>query len=161
VTAVASVYEDRQSRGGQQSGDFDTSDLLVVGTDYWIDYDASDYSREGILYRYAWDWPTLPRTVKVTYTAGFDSTALDNEFLYVQDAVINETIERFHYRKQRQGSTGVSGTIKREKLKDYEIEYASGSSSIGNSSSNATGQSGLSDLAKGSLDPIMFMGRML
>jgi len=162
VTAVASVYEDRQSRGGQQSGDFDSTDQLVVGTDFWIDYDATDYSREGILHRYGWDWPCIPRSVKVTYTSGFDAAALANEFLYVQDAVINETINRFHFRKQNQGSTGIAGTVKREKLKDYEIEYDTSSSvSVGNSASKATGQSGLSDLAKGSLDPIMFMGRMI
>lgn len=162
VTAVTSVHEDRQSRGGQQSGDFDSSDELVVGTDFWIDYDATDYSREGILFRYGWDWPVYPRTVKVVYTSGFDAAALANEFLYVQDAVINETCNRFHFRKQNQGATGIAGTVKREKLKDYEIEYDTTSSvTVGNSASKATGQSGLSDLAKGSLDPIMFMGRML
>jgi hypothetical protein len=149
------VYEDRQSRGGQQTGDFAAASELTVGTDFWIDYDESAYSREGILFRYAWDWPDLPRSVKVTYTAGLTAAALADEFLYVQDAVINETIERFHYRKARQGTSGVSGTIKSEKLKDYSVSYAVGSDAL---TPNA---SGLSDNTEASLGPIVFYGRML
>jgi hypothetical protein len=155
VTAVASVYEDLQSRGGQQSGDFAAATLLTAGTDFWIDYDESDYSREGILFRYAWEWPSFPRSIKVTYTAGFDATALANEFLYVQEAVIDETIERFHYRKARQGSSGVSGTIKSEKIGDYSVSYTVGADALG------TNVSGLKSSTESALQPIMFYGWML
>tara|TARA_R110002096_G_scaffold66682_5_gene162278 strand:+ start:9586 stop:10269 length:684 start_codon:yes stop_codon:yes gene_type:complete len=155
VSAVASVYEDRQSRGGQQSGDFSSATKLTEGTDFWIDYDQSAYSREGVLFRYAWEWPSFPRSVKVTYTAGFDATALANEFLYIKDAVIDETIERFHYRKARQGSSGVSGTIKSEKIGDYSVSYAIGADAL---SSNV---SGLKSSTESMLQPIMFYGHML
>jgi hypothetical protein len=155
VTDVASVYEDVSSRGGQQTGDFPASTLLTVGTDFWIDYDESSYSREGFLIRYARPWSSYPRSIKVTYTSGFDSAALADEFLYVQSAVINETIDRFHYRKERQGASGVSGTVKSEKLKDYSISYAVGADALSSHSS------GLSANTRSDLDPIVFMGRML
>lgn len=155
VTAVTSVHEDLQSRGGQQSGDFPTASELTVGTDFWIDYDESTYSREGVLFRYARDWPTIPRTVKVVYTSGFDAAALADEFQYISDAIINESIERFHYRKARQGTSGVAGTVKSEKLKDYAVSYAVGADAL---SPNA---SGLSDSSESSLNPIVFMGRMV
>jgi len=154
VTAVASVYEDFESRGGQGDNDFPASTLLTAGTDYWIDRDHTSYSREGILHRYG-SWPDYSRTVKVTYTAGFDADALADEFLYVKDAVINETIDRFHYRKGRQGTAGVTGTIKSEKLKDYSVSYAVDSGSL------KTNASGLSDTAEASLSSIMFYGMML
>ena len=155
VSAVASVYEDTQSRGGQQSGDFPAATLLTAGTDYWIDYDESDYSREGVIYRYSQSWSSIPRTIKVTYTSGFDAAALADEFYYIQDAVINETIEKFHYRKARQGSSGVSGTVKSEKLKDYSISYAVGDDALG------VNISGLSSHTEAMLAPIMFYGMML
>lgn len=161
VTAVASVYEDPNSRGGQQTGDFDAATLLVAGTDYWIDYDQSEYSREGILFRCNREWPCYPRSVKTTYTAGLDATALANEFLYITDAIINETISSFQFRMARQGTNDVSGDIKREQLEDYEIEYQSNSSSSGNKSGGKSGRSGLSTNTEAALDPIVFYGMML
>jgi len=155
VSAVTSVHEDTQSRGGQQTGDFGTGTELTAGTDFWIDYDESNYSREGILFRNAGCWSSFPRTIKVVYTAGFNATALADEFLFVQQAVINETIDRFHYRKERQGASGVAGTVKSEKLKDYSISYAVGADAL------SSDVSGLSAGTRSDLDAIMFMGRML
>jgi hypothetical protein len=155
VSAVTSVHEDTQSRGGQQAGDFGAGTELTAGTDFWIDYDESNYSREGILFRNSGYWSSFPRSIKVVYTSGFNAAALADEFLFIQQAVINETIDRFHYRKERQGASGVSGTVKSEKLKDYSISYAVGADSLSPNSS------GLSDSAQADLDPIMFMGRML
>lgn len=155
VTAVTSVHEDTQSRGGQQSGDFGSGTELTAGTDFWIDYDESNYSREGILFRNAGCWSRFPRTIKVVYTSGFDSDALDDEFLFVKQAVINETIARFHYRKERQGASGVAGTVKSEKLKDYSISYAVGADAL------SKDVSGLSSSARADLDSIVFMGRMI
>jgi len=155
VTSVTSVHEDTQSRGGQQAGDFGAGTELTIGTDFWLDYDESNYSREGVLFRNAGYWTSFPRAIKVVYTSGFDAAALADEFLFVQQAVINETISRFHYRKERQGASGVSGTVKSEKLKDYSISYAVGADSL------SVNTSGLSSNTEADLDPIVFMGRML
>ena len=156
VSDVASVYEDSFSRGGQQADDFSSGTLLTVGDDYWLDYDASgEYSKTGILVRSTQKWPPYDRCVKVTYTSGFDSDALDDGYIFVKDAIINETIARFHYRKERQGATGVSGTVKSERLKDYAISYAVGTDSL------APNSSGLTDVAEAALDPIKFYGFML
>jgi hypothetical protein len=155
VSAVTSVHEDTQSRGGQQAGDFGAGTELTAGTDFWIDYDESNYSREGILFRNSGYWSGFPRSIKVIYTSGFNAAALADEFLFIQQAVINETIDRFHYRKERQGASGVAGTVKSEKLKDYSISYAVGADAL------STDTSGLSASTRADLDPIMFMGRML
>lgn len=155
VTSVTSVYEDAQAKGGQDVDDFPSSSLLVAGDDYQLDYDEASYSRSGILFRRGRLWPATPRTVKVTYVSGFDSAALADEFLFVQSAVINETIEKFHYRKERQGASGVAGTVKSEKLKDYSISYAVGADAL------SSDPSGLSANTRADLEPIMFMGRML
>ena len=156
VSSVASVYEDSFASGGQKTGDFPTGALLTVGDDYFLDYDASgEYSKTGLLVRASRHWAPFDRCIKVTYTSGFDSDALDDAYLFVKDAIINETIARFHYRKERQGATGVAGTVKSERLKDYAISYAVGADSL---SPNA---SGLSDITEAALDPIRFYGMYL
>lgn len=123
VTDVASVYEDYNAKAGQQSGDFAAGTLLTVGDDYYLDYDAEDDSKEGIIVRVNKDWPSRPRTVKVTYTSGLDSDALAGDYAFVVDAVIGETIARYKYTKDQQGTTGSVGPLIGERLKDYSAQF--------------------------------------
>jgi hypothetical protein len=152
VSAVEDVWEDRQSRGGQQSGDFPVASALTVGTDYWIDWDVSGLSREGIIFRYNYSWPEYVRTVKVEYTAGLTIAQLADEFAFVRDVVIRETIDRYRYAKARQGETADIGPVVMERLKDFTAKYAS------TADRTASTASGLFPESESILDSIVFYG---
>lgn len=161
VTAVDNVWEDWNSAGGQGATDFAASTLLVAGSDYYLDYDDQDISRSGLLVRVGTKWPNKRRTVKVEYTAGLDSVTIASDFQYLLDAVYYESIARYKQTKSQEGSTGSSGDIKREKLRDYEVEYyfSTNASSSGTSSfANRVGVGGLQDVTRSQLTPLVFMG---
>lgn len=124
VSAVASVYEDWSSVGGQSTGVFPASSLLTAGEDYWVEYETlSVFSKEGTIIRYHQDWCPYLRSVKVTYTSGFTADQLAGDYIDIADAIIGETVERFKQAKSRQGVSGDIGPVISEKLKDYSATY--------------------------------------
>ncbi len=71
------VRRDYDGRSESRSGSFPDSSVLVIGQDFWPNYDILDVGgikvcRDGIL-RTIGLWPTTSGTVKVTYTAGYSA----------------------------------------------------------------------------------------
>ena len=158
VTSVTSVYEDWNATGGQGASDFSSDTLLTAGTDYYLDYDDSTMSTTGVLIRKYREWPPYSRTVKVTYVAGLDSTALANEYVFVKEALLREIIDRYQYNKERAGNVGSVGPIEMERLKDYTVKYASDTSTVTRMSQ---GTSGLFQETESMLDPLVYYGTFM
>lgn len=77
VRSVASVYEDRQAMGGQAPNGFPSTSLLTAGVNYYIDWETAGLCKNGQLIRRVSRWSTVPRSIKVTYTAGYTQAELD------------------------------------------------------------------------------------
>ncbi len=88
VSLITNVWLDNSGYFGKRPGGFDTTALLVEGTDYVLDYDQNaTISKSGILFRIGTTWPVLTRVstlgrlapdqgpahgnIKVSYTAGY------------------------------------------------------------------------------------------
>ena len=158
LSSVTSVYEDYTARGGQGAEDFPAATLLTAGTEYMIDSHDLLLSRQGHVRRINRDWSSSPRTIKVTYVAGLSATHLDNEFLFVKEAIVQESIVRLSVAKGNSGGSSVVGPLLAEKIGDWSARYGEVSSIA--SWSSKPGGAGLSDFSSGALDPIIFYGNV-
>jgi hypothetical protein len=77
VRSITSIYDDPAAFGGQGASDFPASSLLTSGTDYYLDVDQSGISWSGKVIRRYGTWSQVPRSIKVTYVAGFTAAELD------------------------------------------------------------------------------------
>lgn len=64
------VWEDLSAYGGQGSGAFGSGSLLVEGVSYFLDCDRPGFSSSGKIHRIGANWPTSPRTIKISYKGG-------------------------------------------------------------------------------------------
>lgn len=122
LRSVTSLFEDFDAKAGA-SGDFAAATELTEDTDFYGDWDESGLSRSGHLIKQAGGWSTEPRTIKVTYNAGFTAAELDGEYLDIKWAIMEETAMRFNAAKSRQGSDGAPGPIKSERIGRYAVTY--------------------------------------
>lgn len=75
VRAVTDLRIDYDARFGQQDGAFAEASRKTAGTDYWIEFDGTNYSPTGCLFA-NFQWPMEPGTVRVTYRAGYSPDEL-------------------------------------------------------------------------------------
>lgn len=84
---------DEAGNAGQKSGAF-SDPALTLGEDYWLDADRpADYddpdgvfiSQTGVLWK-STEWPTTPRSVRVTYFGGMSATVMSQHFSVLQYA---------------------------------------------------------------------------
>jgi hypothetical protein len=108
--SITTVHEDTAAYAGQGPSDFAAASLLTAGTHYYLvlDNDASTISKSGELRRIGTGWSTRPGTIKITYVAGLTATELDEEYLALKFAVIDEIIVKYKTAKNRSG-TGIGG----------------------------------------------------
>lgn len=76
VRSITSLYEDRAAYAGTASGAFASGTLLTEGTHFYRDLNSTGLCRSGQLIRIGSTWPSNPRTVKVTYVAGYTAAEL-------------------------------------------------------------------------------------
>ncbi len=124
-TSGLEVRVDSGAAGGQGSGDFGDEALLTLGVDYYLDADQTGLSRSGQLIRICGVWPARPRSIRVTYLAGFTAGELDGEYSEIKLAVIDDVAQRFRLAKSRQGSDGSGvGRIRSESIGgEYSVTY--------------------------------------
>ncbi|MGE3314008.1 MAG: hypothetical protein AB7O26_02750 [Planctomycetaceae bacterium] len=117
------VRVDLQSAAGQGVDAFGNDTLLVLGSDYYLDVDEPGLSRSGQLVRITGSWPKRPRTVRVSYFAGFTAAELDGPYSDIKGAVLDEVCARYQSAKSRQGSGG-AGAIQSESIGgEYSVTY--------------------------------------
>lgn len=155
LTAVAHVYEDRNARCGQGTGDFAADTELDQGAEWMIGESFTDFNEESCLLRIGAYWPSDPLTVKVVYTAGLTADKLKGEFYFVKDALIRECVEIFHYAKDREGASGSVGPVVSERLKDYAVSYSNNAKRITEIGPGRSSASGLLPETELALHPIM------
>ena len=124
VRSVASVYEDVSADGGQGVSDFPASTLLTAGVDYYLDYTTSGLSKSGHLVKCSSAWPAKPRTVKVTYTAGYTHAELTDGIAADIKLACLVTIQHYWARRGADGGR----TIKSESIGDYSVTFAGNAS---------------------------------
>lgn len=117
------VRVDLNAAAGQAAGAFGSATLLTAGVDYYLDMDESGLSRSGRLVRIAGGWPAQPRTVRVSYFAGFSAAELDGPYSDLKGAILDEVCHRFQIAKSRPGSGG-TGLIQSESIGgEYSVTY--------------------------------------
>lgn len=108
VSSITSVYEDFAAYADQGPSDFPASSELTAGTDFYLVLDKSGLSRSGELRRIGTTWSTRPGTIKVTYVAGLTAAQLDDDYLDLKLAVLQEIAQQFKIARSRAG-TGTDG----------------------------------------------------
>jgi hypothetical protein len=105
--SITNVWEDLNAEFGNGSSDFSTSTLLTSGTDYGLQWDASEagIAESSMLIRHNRWWPSKPGTVKVQYNAGLTAAELADEYLWVKQALIEEVAQRFYYHHSQAETT--------------------------------------------------------
>lgn len=103
--SVTSVYVDINARFGMGGSDFGASTLLE-STAYELELDNSSFSKSGVLIRHNYAWPSKPGTIKVAYVAGLSAAELDDEFLFVKQAIVDEIMDNFNDVKSRRHGGG-------------------------------------------------------
>lgn len=77
VRSVTSVYENIVAwTTGATNGNWPASSLLPI-TAYRADMAEENLCKNGRIYRTVGSWPTVPRTVKITYVAGYTQAEID------------------------------------------------------------------------------------
>lgn len=102
------------------------------GGDYWVNFELEDSAgasvcRDGLIRSHGL-WPLEPGSVKIQYTAGYDSDELQGVDTILNarpivDAILNETVRRAKkvFLNRKQTAAGwVPGAISSERLGDYQ-----------------------------------------
>jgi hypothetical protein len=115
------VREDVGGHAGQTDDSFGDDTVLTLGDDYFLDLDdhSNSLSRTGILYRVG-AWPAEPRSVRVSYYAGFSASQLANDAIAgaVKLAAIKTTAAYFWQAKTWATNNG-SGPKTSEQIGKY------------------------------------------
>jgi hypothetical protein len=162
VTFGLEVREDPNSNGGQADDAFGDDSLLSLGSDYWLDIDeeisvaaihagTSFLSRTGILYRVS-AWPLEPRSVKVTYYAGWTAEQFAGRSAgAVKLAALKTVANAYWGAKANHGASAGRGPATSESIGKYSVSY--GANGIANL------QITVPDSAKQDLWPFRNLGR--
>lgn len=123
VRSITDVREDYDRAFG--------ADTIIPASEYWLDLDEAGLSRSGILYRKYGSWPNEPRTVRVTYVAGWTAAELaTGEGADLPLAVVKTV--RHHLQKElaaRSSGGKASGLIVSESFQGESRSYANNVSS--------------------------------
>lgn len=135
------IWEDLSAYGGQGSGAFGSSTLLVEGVNYFLDCDRAGFSASGKVHRLGANWPTSPRCVKVTYRGGPQAQATYDTgpgFTDVLEEVITNCVLNsysFHEQQRTSFAAGDNGLTKTsESLGKFSQGYGAPQGTVNGSS---------------------------
>ena len=151
----------------EEPSSWTSNEELTAGTDFQLedvvsislDGTPTDMSMTGALRRLGGStWPVRPGCVRVTYTGGFDSTMLTNNWELVKMATF--TCIRDHYATAKKAygiqGAGATGPLKSESIGKYSYTIDSdGSRTL---SLNGTSLGGLTTSARAILSPLVDYG---
>lgn len=122
------VREDVGAWAGQADDAFPSTSILTLGTDYYLDVDATingvDISNTGILHRYSY-WPTEPRSIKVTYYGGLSAVQLAGIAGFLKKAAA-ETVAMNFWKFKALQKTGGAGGLSSERIGKYGYTVGGG-----------------------------------
>lgn len=133
VKTISNIYEDEGANGGEATGAFGTDTLLEQGVEYFLDVDegSDSISWAGGVMRVDREWSSVPRSIKVEYTAGFGNTEYGDGGVasILREFALQRAVDRFLIQQSKQkafidgiGSTkDTSGLVSSERLGDYAI----------------------------------------
>jgi hypothetical protein len=127
LRSVTSIYEDRYAYAGDASGAWASTTELTAGTDYYAEWDQDGLSKRGYLLRLKTGWSSVPKSIKITYTAGWSSSELSGD---VTDVALDAsdiqlaTLKYIAKAYLTRGGEG-GGVIQSEQLADFKVTYSS------------------------------------
>ena len=129
--SITSVNVDRGGYAGKGTNAFASSTALTEGTEFILDELQASFSATAHLIRLGTSWPSVPRSVKVVYVAGWTAAHLQGDVTDwrldasdIRMATIKTIIESFNEAvNQQSGQGGSGGAIKSEKIGDYSVTY--------------------------------------
>lgn len=123
VRSITSIYEDASARFASTGG-FAAATLLTAGSDYDLEMFNGTFSPSGRVIRRNRNWNSTPGTIKVTYVAGLSAAELNDEYVFVKAALLEDMRCKFDYQVSRRTSSGYTGPIRKETYHgDYTVEY--------------------------------------
>lgn len=144
LRSVVSLLVDFSSAGGQSANDFGSATALVLGTDYYVQYDAPDIGQTipyqsgvcwaGHIRRWLGGvWPNRAQTALCIYKAGITPDELDGKTAFpsrrvadIKLAAMQSMVAAFRQFKAWADRSGgqEAGPIIAERLADYSATYA-------------------------------------
>lgn len=121
VTVISEVKEDI-------AFDFGSDTVLTVNDDYRIE-DKGGSGKSGGVMRVGSYWPSVPLSIKLSYTAGFSEADLAGEHNGLRFRAMREAISQWFLRQKELATyvTGLggdtSGLIREEKIGPYEVKF--------------------------------------
>jgi hypothetical protein len=126
VRSISDIREDTAAYASYGTSAWPAASVLTAGSEYHLDLDQSGLCRWGRIIRLSNYWPAIPRSIRVSYTAGWSADELagtvadwrldasDIQLVVIQ-AIVNE------YSKI---GSGTGGEIAAESLADFRIVYS-------------------------------------
>lgn len=112
VRQVYTIHQnlDAWSAPGGVAGNWSDTYLLDPGDVYLVDWDEPGLCRSGHVLRNYSGWPTLPRTVRVSYQAGWTAEELEDEAGDYKLAVLQSAQKFFNEVRSHHAATDTAGT---------------------------------------------------
>lgn len=125
VRSISEVREDPSANANFKTGDFADATVLTNGTDFFLDVNVDGISESGFLRRANSIWSLWPRSIKITYQAGYTNEEFagegDIDASPIAEAVLICGIILFKQKAVNAKGNGgfLPGPIQSEKLGDY------------------------------------------
>lgn len=121
VRSITSVYENVAA--WDTDGGSWTSSHLLAATSYYLDLDESGYSYSGILYKNTGVWCRKPRTIKVTYVAGFTAGEIESQFPKIKMAMCMAVGAWYVETMAMSKAAQAGGPLASVGIKDFNVSF--------------------------------------
>lgn len=147
VRSIQSVYENSAAwYSGNPSGDWPATSLLPSST-YYLDCKSPGISMSGRLHRVNGAWATVPRCVKVTYTAGYSEDEVKGQLSFLRMPVLKTLVFNYADAVRKGFQTRLGGPLQSVSIEDFSVSVG-GSGGYGSGGDMVTIPDGaLSDLS--------------
>jgi len=153
VRSITELRQDSSAFGGSSPDSFGDGTILVAGRDFFPDIDEEGICRNGMLVRINGAWSSSPRSIKVTYVAGYSPEELaggDSAEIDASDLKL-AVLEAVREWQIASGSGGQQ--VSSESVGDYSVSYVAPTA--------AAAAIGLSENVKSKLSPYVSLARLI
>lgn len=121
VRTITSVYEN-PGAWATEGGSFPSGNLLPANA-YFLDARKVGFSNTGQLRRISGTWSRLPRTVKITYTAGYSANEINQYFPQAKLAVLITLAKEYISAVMRAKAAQMFGPVASVGIEDFSVSF--------------------------------------
>ena len=137
VRSIQSIYENSAAwYAGSVNGDWPTSSLLPSST-YYLDCKSEGISQSGRVHRINGAWSTVPRSIKVTYTAGYSEDEVKVHLPFLRIPVLKALAFNYADAVKKGFQARFGGTVRSVSIEDFSVSIDG--NSTGSTSGGASG----------------------